>query len=148
MIWVIDEGSIISNGVIKDIEKPVAMIGIAEKGYVSFKLTCNYKSGHSSMPGSNTTIGKLTKAITRLERKHMDPEITKPIRHFFNFLGPEMSIKNRLFLSNLTFFQSSVLRKLEKNPITSAMIRTTIAPTIISGGFKSNVLPQSAHAIN
>ncbi len=58
------------------------MIGIAEKGYVSLELTCDYVSGHSSMPGNQTTIGKLSKAIVNLERNKMNPKLTKPVQHF------------------------------------------------------------------
>ena len=144
---VLDEGSIISNGIVKGIDKPIAMIGIAEKGYASFELICNYKAGHSSMPGDETTIGKLTKAINRLDRKPMKSKIIKPIKHFFNFIGPEMSFKDRFFLSNMSFFKSTLISKLEENPVTAAMIKTTMAPTIISGGFKSNVLPGTSMAI-
>ena len=141
---VLDEGSVISNGIIQGVEKPLAMIGIAEKGYVSLELTCDYVSGHSSMPGGQTTIGKLSKAIVNLERNKMSPKLTKPVQHFFNFLGPELSIQNRFFLSNSSFFSSSILSRLVQDPITSAMVQTTVAPTIISGGMKSNVLPSSA----
>ena len=95
---VLDEGSIISNGIIQGIEKPVAVIGIAEKGYVSLELIATHVSGHSSMPQDQTTIGKLSKAIISLERYKMDSEIIKPVQHFFNFLGPEMSIQNRFLL--------------------------------------------------
>ena len=144
---VLDEGSIISNGIIQGIEKPVAVIGIAEKGYVSLELIVNHTSGHSSMPRNQTTIGKLSKAIVNLERHKMDSKIIEPIQHFFNFLGPEMSIQNRFLLSNSSFFSSSILNRLDQDPLTSAMIRTTIAPTMVSGGVKSNVLPSTAKAI-
>ena len=144
---VLDEGSVISNGIIQGVEEPLAIIGIAEKGYVSLELTCDYASGHSSIPDAQTTIGKLSKAIVNLERNRMSPKLTKPVRHFFNFLGPELSIQNRFFLSNSSFFSSSILSKLVQDPITSAMVQTTVAPTIISGGMKSNILPSSASAI-
>ena len=144
---VLDEGSIISNGIIQGIEKPVAVIGIAEKGYVSLELIVNHTSGHSSMPKDQTTIGKLSKAIISLERHKMDSKIIKPVQHFFNFLGPEMSIQNRFLLSNSSFFSTSILNRLDQDPLTSAMIRTTIAPTMVSGGVKSNILPSTARAI-
>ena len=144
---VLDEGSVLSDGIISGIEKPVAVIGIAEKGYVSLELICNYTSGHSSMPNEETTIGKLSKAIVNLERSRMDSKLTKPVRSFFNFIGPEMSIQNRFLLSNSSFFSSSILSKLDEDPITSAMVRTTVAPTIITGGLKSNILPSVAKAV-
>ena len=50
---VLDEGSIISDGIIQGIKKPLAVIGIAEKGYVSLELIANHTSGHSSMPNQS-----------------------------------------------------------------------------------------------
>jgi carboxypeptidase PM20D1 len=144
---ILDEGSIISSGIIQGIEKPIAMIGIAEKGYVSLELVCSHVSGHSSMPNNETTIGKLSKAIVNLERNKMNSKLTKSVRHFFDFLGPELSIQNKFLLSNSSFFSSSILSRLDQDPITSAMIRTTVAPTIVSGGVKSNILPSTATAI-
>ena len=58
-----------------------------------------------------------------------------------------MTIQDRFFLSNSSFFTSSILSNLDTNPITSAMVRTTIAPTIINGGIKSNILPSTASAV-
>ena len=144
---VIDEGSVITDGIIPNLDKPVAVVGIAEKGYASFELICNHESGHSSMPNDETTIGMLAKAIVALEKNKMPPELTNPVISFFNFLGPEMSIQDRFFLSNSSFFRTSIINNLDTNPITSAMVRTTIAPTIINGGLKSNILPSTATAV-
>jgi len=99
------------------------------------------------MPGDITTIGKLAKAINRLQVKPMNSKIIKPIKYFFEFLGPEMSFQDRFFLSNMSFFKSTITSKLKESPVTSAMISTTMAPTIISGGFKSNALPETSRAV-
>ena len=144
---VIDEGSVITDGIIPNLDKPVAVVGIAEKGYASFELICNHESGHSSMPNDETTIGMLAKAIVALEKNKMPAELTNPVISFFNFLGPEMSMQDRFFLSNSSFFRTSIINNLDTNPITSAMVRTTIAPTIINGGLKSNILPSTATAV-
>ena len=144
---VIDEGSVITDGMIPNLDKPVAIVGVAEKGYASFELLCNHESGHSSMPNDKTTIGMLAKAIVALEKNKMPAELTDPVISFFDFIGPEMTIQDRFFLSNSSFFKSSILSNLDTNPITSAMVRTTIAPTIINGGIKSNILPSTASAV-
>ena len=144
---VLDEGSVLTEGIISGVEKPLAVIGIAEKGYVSIELTCNYASGHSSMPDKETTIGKLSKAIVKIERNSMPSKLTTPVKKFFSFIGPEMSFQNRFLLSNSSFFSASILSKLNEDPITSAMVSTTAAPTIIEGGLKSNILPSMARSI-
>jgi carboxypeptidase PM20D1 len=40
-----------------------------------------------------------------------------------------------------------VIRTLEENPATNAMVRTTTAPTIFQAGAKDNVLPSQARAV-
>ena len=144
---VLDEGSIISDGIIKGLDMPLAIIGIAEKGYLSMQLISSFNSGHSSIPGKATTIGKLSKAISNLERFQMTPKLTEPIKHFFSYIGPELSLKDRFVLSNSTLLSASILSELIKEPITASMVRTTIAPTMINSGLKSNVLPSEATAI-
>ena len=46
----LDEGFAVLDGVIGGVKAPVAMIGVAEKGYVSVELTASGSGGHSSMP--------------------------------------------------------------------------------------------------
>ena len=74
--------ALITNGVISEIDSPVAIIGTAEKGYLSLKLTSNYKSGHSSFPGQTTTIGKLSKAIYSLQKNQMSSKLVDPVKDF------------------------------------------------------------------
>ena len=143
---VLDEGSIISNGIIKGTDKPIAIIGIAEKGYLTIELTSSFQSGHSSMPGETTTIGKLSKAINNLERHQMNARITPTLKHFFDYIGPELTFKDRFILANISLLSSSIINELIKEPTTASMLRTTTAPTMISSGLKSNVLPSEAKA--
>lgn len=48
--YVLDEGLAIADGIVPDIRTPVALIGIAEKGFVSLELSVEVESGHSSTP--------------------------------------------------------------------------------------------------
>ena len=145
--FIIDEGSVVTNGIISEVHSPIAIVGTAEKGYLSLKLTSNYKSGHSSIPGKSTTIGKLSKAIYNLQKNQMPSKLVNPVKDFLIHIGPEMSLKSRFSISNINLLSTSILLNLEKNSTTDAMIRTTMAPTIINGGNKSNVLPSEASAI-
>ena len=68
--YVLDEGLIIANGILP-VSKPVALIGIAEKGFVSLELSVETEGGHSSMPPPNTAIGILSEAVNKLEEGQM-----------------------------------------------------------------------------
>jgi len=45
--YVLDEGRAVVEGLVPDVSRPVAMIGVAEKGFVSAELTCETEGGHS-----------------------------------------------------------------------------------------------------
>ena len=144
--FVLDEGMIIAENLIDGINSPVAMVGVAEKGYATFELTSSSDGGHSSMPGESTSIGQLSKAITMLDENPMEATLTSPVKGLFKFIGPEMSSKDKFVFANQDILSSVIVSELEKSTSTNAMVRTTIAPTMIEGGIKENILPRSSSA--
>lgn len=145
--FVIDEGLLITEGVLKGIDKPVALVGIAEKGFISLALSATAQPGHSSMPPSITAVGMLSEAIVRLEDTQMPAAIRGVAKEMFETIAPEMQGFNRVLLSNLWLFGPLVKAQLEKGPSTNAMLRTTTAPTVLRAGEKENVLPGRAEAV-
>ena len=63
----LDEGGTISQGIIPGITKDVALIGVAEKGYVSLELSVKKEGGHSSMPEKESAIDILSAAIVKVK---------------------------------------------------------------------------------
>lgn len=145
--YILDEGLAINEGVLPDVSKPVALIGIADKGYLSLELSVELESGHASMPPAQTAIGILSGAVSRLEERQMPASIEGVPRHTLEYIGPEMPFSKRLVMANLWLFNPLVARKLSASPRTSHGIRTSTAATIIEGGFKENVLPSRARAV-
>lgn len=145
--YVLDEGLVITHGIIPGISAPVAMVGIAEKGYMSVELTVQSEGGHSSMPPQHTAIGILSTAIHKLEKHQLPGRIEGPVQQMFEYVGPEMPFAKRMVLANLWLFGWLVERQLAASPITNTMIRTTTAATMFEGGVKENVLPTQARAV-
>ena len=145
--FVLDEGLSITEGIVPEIIKPVAFIGIAEKGYLSLELTVETEGGHSSMPSKETAIGILSTAIHRLERNPFPAKFEGPARRMFEYLAPEMSFPMRFASANLWLLQGLVKRQFSAKPSSNAVIRTTTAPTIFDAGVKENVLPMKARAV-
>lgn len=139
--FILDEGLLITDGILKGIDKPVALIGVAEKGYVTLTLNLNATPGHSSMPPRQSAIGMMSAALARLEDKQFPAEIRGTAREMFDTLAPEMNMTNRVVLSNLWLLKPLLQRELEKAQSTNAMIRTTTALTIFNAGNQDNVLP-------
>lgn len=144
--FVIDEGLLITEGILKGLDAPVALIGTAEKGYLTLALSASGVPGHSSMPPNKSAIGALATALAKLEDRQMPAAIRGVAAETFDTLAPEMNLLNRVLLSNLWLFGPVVKSQLEKSVSTNAMLRTTTALTVVSAGNKENVLPGRADA--
>jgi carboxypeptidase PM20D1 len=146
--FVIDEGLLITEGMMPGLSTPVALIGIAEKGYLSVVLKVGAAPGHSSMPPprGGSAIGMMSAALRRLEDEQLPAGIRGVAREMFETVAPEMSGFQRVALSNLWLFGPVVQSQLEKSAGTNAVIRTTTALTIVNAGNKDNVIPGVAEA--
>lgn len=145
--YVLDEGQMIIENAIAGLDPPLAMIGIAEKGYTTLELVAQLEDGgHSSMPPTETAIGILSKAIHSLQQNPFPAKIDGAVDLMFQHIGPEMAIPNKIIFANLWLTESLVLNQLGQDFAANAMIRTTTAPTILKAGVKDNVLPTEAAA--
>jgi carboxypeptidase PM20D1 len=146
--FVIDEGLLITDGVLPGLKAPAAIVGVAEKGFMSVVLRVSATPGHSSMPPPQGTsaIGMMSAALERLDEQQLPASITGVAREMFAAVAPEMSGFGRVALSNLWLFGPLVQRQLEASASTNAMLRTTTALTIVKAGNKDNVLPGRAEA--
>jgi carboxypeptidase PM20D1 len=145
-LWVLDEGSAITDGVIKGLAPKAALIAVAEKGFFTVELKVEGEGGHSSMPPAHTNAGILAEAIIRLEANPFEGSFEGPVGTFFDTIAPEMPLGPRLALGNRWLFGPLLLRQLSAAPSTSATLRTTTAVTMLKAGVKDNVLPRSAWA--
>ena len=144
---VVDEGGFLASGVIPGVEGRAAIVGIAEKGYVSFRLTASANGGHSSMPPSRTAVGALSRAVMALEANPFPASIDGPTRGMLEAMAPSASFGQRVALANLWLTASVVERAMLGSPLGAALLRTTTAPTMLEAGVKDNVLPPVAEAI-
>jgi carboxypeptidase PM20D1 len=145
--YIIDEGMAATQGIAPGIPGWVALVGIAEKGYVSLELTAEAAGGHAAQPPRQTTIGILAAAIARLQAKPFPARLTGPAAALFDYLGPEMPFPNKMIFANMWLFGGLVKRQLGNKPVTDASIRTTTAPTQFRGSDRDNILPMLATAM-
>lgn len=144
--FVLDEGLLITDGILKGLDKPLALIGVAEKGYATLVLTAHGTPGHSSMPPHDTAIGMMSAALTHLEDNKLPMAIRGTVAEMFDTIAPEMTGFNRVVLSNLWLFKPLLLREFEKSGAMEATVRTTTALTVFKAGEQDNVLPGNAEA--
>ncbi|GAB3758539.1 M20 family peptidase [Ramlibacter monticola] len=147
--FVLDEGLVITEGMVPGVQAPVALVGTAEKGYASFLLKVRTQGGHSSLPPAPgaSAIAQLAEALRRLDREQLPAALEGVAREMFETTAPEMRGFQRVALSNLWLFGPLVRAQLEKTPGSNAMLRTTTALTVLRAGEKENVLPAEAEAV-
>lgn len=145
--FILDEGgSIVGDGIIPGMDTPVALVGIAEKGYVSLELKAKAVGGHSSMPPKHTALGVIAKAIVDIEG-HPFPANMTYSRQLFNTIGPAMGGVEKAIFANMWLTEPLVERILSGSKTTNAAVRTTTAVTMAKGSSKDNILPSEATAV-
>lgn len=144
--FVLDEGLVVVEGAMKGLDAPAALVGVAEKGYLTVALSTAAPGGHSSSPPARSAIGQLSRAVVRLEEHPMPASLRAVARKTLGTLAPGFSWLTRLFLSNLWLFEPVMRDQVARSASGNAMLRSTAAVTVISGGDKENVLPTHAEA--
>ena len=146
--FVIDEGLLITEGIMPGLSKPAALIGVAEKGYLSVILKIPGVPGHSSMPPPRNTgaIAMMSAALRRIDDDQLPAGIRGIAAEMFATVAPEMNGFSRVALSNLWLFGPIVQRQLEAGASTNAMLRTTTALTVVNAGNADNVMPGQVEA--
>ena len=94
----LDEGQAIVEGIVPGVAKPVALVGLAEKGFLTLELVVTDEGGHSSMPRPDMAVVRLARAIERLDRNPMPAALQPPASWMFDRLAPEMSFPYRITL--------------------------------------------------
>ena len=146
LAWSLDEGSFLLDGVLPGVDKLVATVNVAEKGTTTLQIVGKGVGGHSSMPPSQTAVGILAAAITKLEKEPMPGGLDGLSLALFDTTSREMPFTLKLLFANRWLFSGLIEATLAKDPATNAMLRTTTAPTMLSASVKTNVLPIEAIA--
>lgn len=143
---VCDEGGGIITDPVGGIRGNFAMVGVFEKGKADLRFTAKSNGGHASAPGRNTPVARLADFVVEFEhgrvfRKKMLPEV----QSLFEQLAPYAPFYMKLLFRNMWLFKPLLLIAL---PLISAqagaMLKTTIAFTMLKGSEAYNVLPREA----
>jgi acetylornithine deacetylase/succinyl-diaminopimelate desuccinylase-like protein len=101
-------------------------IQVAEKGFVTVKMTVSGAPGHGSMPRSDTAIAWMADLIVRITRTSMPRRVTPLMSRLLGDLG-------------------IALEKVP--PLFRPMLSNTVTPTILRAGYKDNVIPGESWVI-
>ncbi|MFN6942816.1 MAG: M20/M25/M40 family metallo-hydrolase, partial [Parvibaculum sp.] len=98
-------------------------------------------------PAAQTAIGRLARAVERIGDAPFESRVDGATRGMIESLAPAVPFLQRMVYANLWLFEPVVRGVMERHPTSAAQLQTTIAPTIIEGGNKENVLPPEARAV-
>ena len=143
---VCDEGGGIITDPIGGIHGNFAMVGVFEKGKADVRFTAASEGGHASAPKPHSPVARLAAFVNEAETRPLfRRKLPKEVAAMFETLAPYAGFPLKLVFSNLWLFRPVLLKVL---PVISAqagaMIRTTIAFTMMSGSDACNVIPQEA----
>ncbi len=141
----LDEGGAVVSGVFPGVDAPCALVGTSEKGQMQLFLDMKSEGGHASAPPRSTIVGKLAKAVTRIEKKPAPFTLTPPAAEMFDTLGRRSTLPVRMVFANLWLFRPvlDLATRLMGGEL-NALVRTTCAVTQMQGSPANNVLPPDA----
>jgi carboxypeptidase PM20D1 len=145
--FVLDEGSPLGIGLVPGLAGPAALLGTAEKGYLSVELNASTSGGHSSMPSRASAVRVLAEGLLRLWENADQGRLEAPFTDTLDALAPQLDFLPRLLVANHWLFEPLLVGQLAKLPETNAMISTTGTVTILEAGQKDNVMPSHARAV-
>ena len=137
--FLLDEGGPISVGMLSFAPRPMALVGVAEKGYADLLV-------HASMPPKDSATINLAKAIIAIEKNPFPARITKTLKAFLRRLASVSAQPYRLIFSLAGITAPLIKKAFSAAPTTNALIRTTVACTMLEGSPKENVLAEKAQA--
>jgi carboxypeptidase PM20D1 len=144
--WMVDEGGMLVSDNPMLPGKSMAMINIAEKGYLTLTLVATGDGGHSSNPPKISTIGRLSAALARIENNPFEPRLVKPVEAMLEAMAPHLGQPERFVFGNLWLTGGIVAGQMADERMTIPFVRTTTALTMFNAGVKENVVPQRAEA--
>lgn len=144
---VIDEGGAVTDAPLPFVSGLAAVVGVGEKGIATLRISARGDAGHASVPPSLTAVGRVSRAVTRLSPNTFPARAPRAIPRMLGlFAARAKGIGALLYrlLSAWPWLNARVFALLGGEP--AAMVRTTIAPTMLAGGTANNVLPSQASA--
>ncbi len=144
---VLDEGGAVALEAFPGVSRPIAAVGVSEKGATLVRLTVDQQGGHSSTPPRLSATGRLARAIVRLDARPFPARIPAPVMEMLRTLAPYATGAVGRVLRGLPATAPLVRRVFARSDETRAMMQTTQAVTILEAGHAANALAERAEAM-
>ena len=145
----IDEGGAVMDKAVEGMDRPYAVIGIMEKGYMDVKITARGKGGHSSTPPRNTPAARLFAFANEIEHKRpFRKEILPEVEEMFKAMAPSFGFPLKQVLGNFKLLKPVIKVLMPKvSPFGEAVMATTCCFTQMRGSDAANVIPKEPYLV-
>lgn len=149
LAMVVDEGGAVIDRAVDGMDRPYAVIGVTEKGYMDVKITARGKGGHSSTPPRNTPAARLFAFADEIERKRpFKKKLIPEAEEMFRAMAPSFGFGLRLLLGNIPLFRPLLMAVMPKvSPFGEAVMATTCCFTMMKGSDAANVIPKEPYLV-
>ena len=117
------------------------LIETAERGIAWMKLTVQGQAGHGSLPNDDNAVTELCEAVARLGRHRFPVHVTPTVREFLAVLSESTGLDLNADDMDATLAKLGTLAG-----VVGASVRSSANPTMLSAGYKHNVIPGEASA--
>ena len=128
-----------------------AAVQVSEKVVRGVELTATGISGHGSVPLQSNAIAHLGNAVGKFITWQPDVKLDETTGRYFRRLTGLASPEKAGYYRDVTSADPKVAKAaadwlFEHEPRHASMVRTSVSPNIIDGGYRSNVIPSEAKA--
>jgi len=135
--------------------KNIFTIQTAEKGILWLKIIAKGKPGHGSVPGvADNAILRINRVVEKLGNYRSKISLVPTVKQFLNGIAKENKLVQQalsILLQNPAAGDQILDMLAQKDKVMAeevrAMLRMTIAPTIIRGGVKENIIPSECEVV-
>lgn len=123
-------------------------VDATEKLYADYQLIVTDRGGHSSIPGRNNAIYRLSDGLVRLAHYEFPFELNDVTRAYYARMSMveqgERAADMKAILRSPP--DQAAISRLSQDPTDNATMRTTCVGTMLNAGHGRNALPQRAEA--
>jgi len=117
-------------------------VAAAERGTSHMRVTAHGRAGHGSRRNDDNAVVTLVNALARVAAHRWPVHLTPAVRAFLDKAGPALGIEVELTDIDGTIDRLGPARKIIENTV-----RNSTTPTVLSAGYKVNVIPGEASAL-
>lgn len=145
---VLDEGGAVVEGIFPGVTKPIAVVGVSEKGIMSLRLSVNQPGGHASAPPREAATIRLARALVRLNKKPFRKSFVPTNLEMIRTVGNHARQPLKWVFTNQWLTRRPLLWLFGRlTDETRAMVRTTQVASQLRGAQAANAIPETAEAI-